>query len=255
MKLFTQSVRPLLKSTALILSASVALSAFAASSTAATYTTDNQKLGYTMGYEMGKGLSQQGVSIDPAAFQAGYIAGSTKAKPALSETEMKTVTEQYRQKMIASMKKEQAAQSAKLNQEAQANEAASSAFLTKISKESGVQKISDGVYYKIIKQGSGALPKATDTVTVNYEGSLINGTVFDSSYKRGQPASIPLNAVIPGWSAAITHMPVGSTWMIYISPEQAYGKYAPAIIGPNQTLIFKVELIKIDSSSNTDAKK
>ncbi len=212
-----------------------------------TYTTQDQQLGYTLGYDMGKGLKQQGVSVDITAFNAGYTAANSNATPALSADQMKAATDQYRQVVMASMKKEQAAQQAKIDAQATTNATASQAFITKTSKQDGVMKLSDGVYYKVITMGKGPMPKATDTVTVNYEGSLMDGKVFDSSYARHTPASIPLNAVIPGWTTALTHMPVGSTWTLYLSPDQAYGKYAPPVIGPNQALVFKVELIKIDA--------
>jgi len=230
----------------LVTTGSVLVLATAVSFAAASYTSPDQKLGYTLGYDMGQGLKKQGITLDISAFQDGYTAASTGAKAALSDADMKAATDQYRQTVMANMKKEQAAETAKQNAQAAVNEKASLAYLAKVATEKGVTKLSDGVYYQVLTAGTGPMPKMSDTVTVNYEGKLINGQVFDSSYKRGEPASIPLNAVIPGWSAALTHMPVGSTWMIYLSPEQAYGKYAPSVIGPEQALVFKVELIKID---------
>lgn len=241
------SVLPVLTGATLVLAATVSFAAASSTSTAAAYTTQEQKLGYTLGYDMGKGLAQQGVSVNITAFNAGYAAANSNATPALTQDQMKAATDQYRQVVMASMKKQQEAQQAKLTAESASNATASHAFLAKVAQQKGVMKISDGVYYKVITAGKGPMPTASDTVTVNYEGSLMNGKVFDSSYARHQPASIPLNAVIPGWTTALTHMPVGSTWTIYLSPEQAYGKEAPAVIGPNQTLIFKVELIKIDA--------
>ena len=107
--------------------------------------------------------------------------------------------------------------------------------------------LADGLQYKIVKVGNGAKPSLNDQVTVNYEGSLVDGTVFDSSYKRGQPTSFPVNAVIPGWTEALQLMPVGSTWELYIPANLAYGANGvPGTIGPNETLIFKVELLGIN---------
>lgn len=237
-----------------VLLIAVSATAFAAASDA-TYTTQDQKLGYTLGYDMGKGLKQQGVSVDMTAFEAGYTAGNAGTTSALSEADMKAAIDQYRQAVQAAMKKEQAAAQVKLDQEASVNEKASQAYLAKVSKEDGVKQISNGVYYKVLTAGNGPIPKTTDMVTVNYEGQLMNGQVFDSSYKRGKPVTFPLNAVIPGWTTAVSHMPVGSTWMIYLSPEQAYGKYAPSVIGPNQALTFKVELIKIDAPNQATSAK
>jgi FKBP-type peptidyl-prolyl cis-trans isomerase FklB len=130
------------------------------------------------------------------------------------------------------------------------NEKSSSAYLAKIQQQSGVKTLTKGLYYKVITQGDGKIPTATDTVSVNYEGSLPNGQVFDSSYKRGQPTSFQVNKVIPGWTKALEKMPVGSTWELYIAPQLAYGAQAPAIIGPNQALTFKVNLLKIEKPAS-----
>ena len=119
-------------------------------------------------------------------------------------------------------------------------------FLAKNKTKKGVVTLPDGLQYKIIKKGTGAIPRGTDTVVVNYTGILIDGTEFDSSYKRGEPTTFPVNAVIPGWTEALKLMPVGSTWELYIPANLAYGKEgASPVIGPNQTLIFKVELLSI----------
>ena len=118
-------------------------------------------------------------------------------------------------------------------------------FLAANAKQPGVTVLPDGLQYKVIKEGTGPKPTASQQVTVNYEGTLIDGTIFDSSYKRGQPLSFGVNQVIKGWTEALQLMPVGSTWMLYIPSDLAYGAGgAPgSIIGPNATLIFKVELI------------
>lgn len=121
------------------------------------------------------------------------------------------------------------------------------AFLETNKTKPGVVTLPDGLQYKIIKEGKGPKPSATDTVTVNYKGTLTDGTEFDSSYKRGQPASFPVNAVIAGWTEALQKMPVGSTWELYIPADLAYGTNgAPPVIGPNETLIFQVELLGIN---------
>ena len=122
--------------------------------------------------------------------------------------------------------------------------AAGQAFLSANKSKPGVVTLPDGLQYKIIKEGTGAKPKINDVVTVHYAGTLIDGSEFDSSYKRGEPASFPVNAVIPGWTEALQLMKVGSTWELYIPADLAYGANgAPPVIGPNQTLIFKVELL------------
>ena len=122
---------------------------------------------------------------------------------------------------------------------------ASESFMAKVSKEKGVKKLADGLYYKVLILGHGPMPTANDSVTVNYEGKLINGKIFDSSYQRKQTATFQVNKVIPGWTQALEKMPQGSTWELYISPKLAYGEMAPPSIGPNQALTFKVDLIKV----------
>lgn len=126
------------------------------------------------------------------------------------------------------------------------NKATGYAFLEENKKKAGVVTLPSGLQYKVITQGKGATPTASDMVTVNYEGKLINGTEFDSSYKRKQPATFPVSGVIAGWTEALKLMKVGSTWEIYIPSTLAYGEQgAPPVIGPNETLIFKVDLLAI----------
>lgn len=123
---------------------------------------------------------------------------------------------------------------------------ASEAFLEANKTKPGVVTLPSGLQYKIITEGHGKQPVDTDRVTVHYAGTLVNGKEFDSSYKRGQPAVFPVGAVIPGWTQALKLMPVGSIWELYIPSSLAYGEHgAPPMIGPNETLIFKVELIGI----------
>lgn len=125
-------------------------------------------------------------------------------------------------------------------------------FLEKNKLKPGVITLPDGLQYKILKEGQGERPTDNDLVTVDYSGTLINGTEFDSSYKRGQPATFPVNGVIPGWTEALKLMKVGSTWKLYIPAALAYGEHgAPPAIGPNQTLIFKVHLISINREGST----
>ena len=121
------------------------------------------------------------------------------------------------------------------------------AYFEKLKGESGVKELSDGIYYKELKAGNGAKPKAEDVVKVNYEGRLTSGKVFDSSYERNEPAEFPLNQVIKGWTIALQNMPVGAKWTIYIPSELGYGAYgAGNEIGPNATLIFDVEMLEIN---------
>jgi len=119
-------------------------------------------------------------------------------------------------------------------------------FLKENTQKEGIKTLGSGLQYEVIEQGSGAKPKAKDTVKVHYKGTLIGGKIFDSSYKRGQPASFPVNRVIAGWTEALQLMQVGSQWRLFIPPHLAYGKRgAGSDIGPNETLIFEVELLAI----------
>jgi len=129
------------------------------------------------------------------------------------------------------------------------NQMAGDAFLTANKKKPGVVTLADGLQYKVIKQGKGAKPTLNDTVTVNYAGRLVSGTEFDSSYKRGEPTTFPVSGVIPGWTEALQLMSPGSIWELYIPASLAYGERgAPPSIGPNETLIFKVELLDVKKS-------
>jgi FKBP-type peptidyl-prolyl cis-trans isomerase len=122
-------------------------------------------------------------------------------------------------------------------------------FLAANKSKPGVTTLPDGLQYKVLTEGKGTKPTLNDTVTVHYAGTLVNGKEFDSSYKRGEAATFPVSGVIPGWTEALQLMPVGSTWELYIPSSLAYGEQgAPPAIGPNETLIFKVELLKINKS-------
>ncbi len=124
--------------------------------------------------------------------------------------------------------------------------ATANSFFMQNAKQPGVKTLPDGMQYKVLVEGTGLKPTANDVVVVNYAGRLLDGKEFDSSYVRGQPATFPVNAVIPGWTEALQLMPVGSTWELYIPANLAYGEQgAPPVIGPNETLIFKVELLSI----------
>lgn len=134
-------------------------------------------------------------------------------------------------------------------QSSEQNKAAGNAFLEANKKKPGVVTLASGLQYKVITEGKGPRPSANDVVTVNYAGTLINGKEFDSSYKRGEPASFPVNGVIPGWTEALQLMNAGSTWELYIPASLAYGERgAPPVIGPNETLIFKVDLLEVKKS-------
>ncbi len=220
----------------------------ALASTHSTLNTQTDKVSYTIGYDLGNNFKTQNVAVNQSAFKQGMQAGLNGQKPAMTKKDMHATMVTFQKAMM---------QKALAKQEAVAktNLTASKAYLAKISKEQGVKELAPGLYYKVIKKGTGPMPMKADTVVVNYKGTLPNGKVFDSSYKRGKPETLRVDQVIPGWTKTLTHMPQGSTWELYIAPKLAYGKFAPPTIGPNQALTFKVDLIKVTKPHMTHAAK
>jgi len=211
---------------------------------------DKKKTAYYAGLRIGQMISQQWVkginyevfgedstqTISLKNLLAGFVAG-TLEKGGLMSVDEATAT---RESMMQSIK---AKQMEKLYGE---NKRACQEFMKKIAKEDGVKSLGDGIYYKVLTEGNGEIPADTSRVKVNYEGKLINDTVFDSSYQRGEPTVFRCNQVIKGWKTALTHMPVGSTWMVYIPQEQAYESAEAGKIKPFSCLIFKIELVDIE---------
>ena len=200
--------------------------------------------GYRIGYNIGTKFKMDKIDVQFDQFQKGLNDGEQGKASAINKKDSQ-------QAMMAFIKEKM--QHYKV--QAAVNKKASAKYMSNIQSQSGIHTIEKGLYYRVIKQGNGQIPKATDTVSVNYEGTLPNGMVFDSSYKRGQPVSFPVNGVIKGWSKALEKMPVGSTWMLYISPELAYGENAPQVIGPDQALTFKIDLLKIEKHSTSATPK
>lgn len=200
------------------------------------------KASYAVGQSIGKNIKQQGADLDPEVIAQGLRDGATGAEPKLSDEEIRSTMMAFQEEM---MKKAQQKQMASQG-DAQKNAEESKAFLEKNAKAEGVKVTASGLQYKVITEGKGKSPKETDQVTVNYRGTLPNGKEFDSSYKRGQPATFPVNGVIRGWTEALQMMKPGAKWMLWIPPELAYGPNgAGADIGPNQALIFEVELLDV----------
>jgi FKBP-type peptidyl-prolyl cis-trans isomerase FklB len=211
---------------------------------------DKKKSAYFAGLRIGQMISQQWVkginyelfgedstqTISLNNLLAGFVAG-TLGKGGLMSVDEATST---RENLMQSIK---AAQTEKKygDWKAECEE-----FMKKIGKKDGIKKLDKGVYYEVITEGTGATPADTSRVKVNYEGKLINDTIFDSSYQRGEPTTFRCNQVIPGWTEALTHMPVGSTWMVYIPQEQAYAEREAGKIKPFSCLIFKIELVDIE---------
>ncbi|MCH2175572.1 MAG: FKBP-type peptidyl-prolyl cis-trans isomerase [Lentisphaeria bacterium] len=201
---------------------------------------DLAKQSYALGQQVGSDIARLGAELDADIF-AGSVAAALQGEERLLSVEEINETLQKLSQTLQS--KEQEAQAGV----AVANAEAGKAFLEENGKKDDVTTTASGLQYKVVKSGSGKTPSATDQVTTNYEGRLISGEVFDSSYKRGTPATFPVNGVIQGWVEALQLMKEGDEWELYIPGDLAYGQRgsAPAI-GPNATLIFKIELISVN---------
>src|SRR5213596_2351959 len=190
------------------------------------------KVSYSIGMNIGFNLSKQKVDISPDILAAG-IKDAIAGKPQLTQDQVKDVMAQFEKDMEQKQK-----------QAGEKNKTEGAKFLEENKKKEGVKTTASGLQYKVVKDGNGAQPKATDTVTVNYRGTLINGTEFDSSYKRGQPATFPVNGVIKGWTEALQLMKVGSKYQLFIPSDLAYGERSVSPdLAANSTLIFEVELM------------
>jgi len=191
--------------------------------------TQKDKLGYAVGLDLGKNLKKNSIDVDLPVVMQGVKDGLTGGKELLTEEQIKETFIAFQQERAEKTKKE------------------GESFLAANKKKDGVITLASGLQYKIIKTGGGKTPKAIDSVTVNYRGTLIDGTEFDSSIKRGQPATFQVNGVIPGWTEALQLMREGAKWQLFIPSNLAYGERgAGGTIGPNAALIFEVELISID---------
>jgi FKBP-type peptidyl-prolyl cis-trans isomerase len=216
---------------------------------AITLKTTKEKFSYALGMNLGSNLHKQSVDVDPAILSQGLKAGLTGGKTLMTPEEAQATLMEVQ----TDMRKKQ---EEKMQATAGVNKKEGEAFLAVNKTKEGVVTLPSGLQYKIIKAGTGPKPAATDVVVCNYRGTLVNGTEFDSSYKRGQPATFPVNGVIKGWTEALQLMPVGSKWQLFIPSSLAYqDRGAPSGgIGPGATLIFDVELMSIQEKPAADAK-
>jgi FKBP-type peptidyl-prolyl cis-trans isomerase FklB len=211
--------------------------------------TEKDKVSYAIGMNVGANFKRQGIDVDPNLFMQGIKDATSGGKTLLTEDEERAVLTQYQGELRAKMQEE-------AKQAAETNKKAGEEFLAANKSKEGVVTLPSGLQYKILKEGNGPKPTASDTVECNYRGTLINGTEFDSSYKRGQPAKFPVNGVIKGWTEALQLMPVGSKWQLFIPSDLAYGERGTpgGEIGPNSTLIFEVELLGIEPKAGDTGK-
>jgi FKBP-type peptidyl-prolyl cis-trans isomerase FklB len=194
------------------------------------------KASYSIGLNFGMNFKRQNVDLNSDAFAAGFKDGMSGRNPLMSEQEVRETMTAFEKDMQQ-----------KQGEMAQKNGAEAEEFLAANKTKEGVKTTSSGLQYKALKEGNGAQPKSSDTVTVNYRGTLIDGTEFDSSYKRGQPATFPVGGVIKGWTEALQLMKVGSKYQLFVPASLAYGEQGRPGIPPNATLIFEVELMDVKS--------
>lgn len=206
--------------------------------------TEKDKVSYMVGMDVGKGLASIKDEIDMAVVIQALQASVKGDKTALTQEEALKVRQDF-------MTKLQAKRAAEEKAKAETNKKAGDDFLAKNKAKKGVTTTASGLQYEVLKAGTGPKPKDTDTVQVHYTGTLLDGTKFDSSVDRGEPATFPLKGVIPGWTEGLQLMPVGSKYKFFIPAALAYGENGPGPIGPNATLTFEVELIKIVPPAET----
>ncbi|AWN14549.1 FKBP-type peptidyl-prolyl cis-trans isomerase [Salinisphaera sp. LB1] len=201
-----------------------------------------EKRSYALGMDIGNSLKDLPMDVDLDQLTQGVRDVVSGGKTKLSQKQLHTVMQGVVSDMEAAQKKQQ-------QQKAVANLKAGQKFLAQNKTKPGVKTLKDGLQYKVIKKGDGPQPDANDSVTVDYTGKLIDGTVFDSSKKRGKPVTFPVNAVIPGWTEALQLMHAGGEYKLFIPPDLAYGERgAGSKIGPNETLIFDVKLISVQKN-------
>ncbi len=224
-------------------------SSSAASSSNAALPTEKDKLSYAIGMNIGKGLHHDGVDVDPNLLLRGL-------KDAMANGQTLMTDDQAKAEIVALQNQLRSKMEAQRAEEGQANKKAGDDFLAANKTKPGVVVLPSGLQYKILKEGTGPKPIATDTVKCNYRGTLINGTEFDASEKHGGALSIPVNGVIKGWTEALQLMPVGSKWELFIPSDLAYGaRGAGSDIGPNEALIFEIELVSIEKKDQPNQQK
>jgi FKBP-type peptidyl-prolyl cis-trans isomerase FklB len=193
---------------------------------------------YSLGYQYGETFKKQGIEIDLEIFTAGIRDSLGGTKPGMSPEEIRETLSSLQKRVFITQQQQ-------LKEKAARNLGEGKAFLAENAKKEGVKTLPSGLQYRVITEGTGPSPKIDDTVTVNYRGTLVDGTEFDSSYKRGEPASFHVDGVIAGWTEALQMMKKGSKWELFVPSELAYGERGMGRIPRNSTLIFEVELISV----------
>lgn len=214
----------------------------------ATPKTEKDKVNYTIGYRFGAEFKRQGIDLDPDLVAKGFRDAVEGKEPLMNPKDMASTWADLRKKTIAAQRKEQKELAAKQLAEGEA-------FLAENGKKQGVVTLPSGLQYQVIKEGTGKSPAATDNVTVHYRGTLIDGREFDSSLKRGKPATFPLDRMIPGWTQALPLMREGAKWKLFLPAKLGYGERgAGPAIPPNAVLIFELELISVQPAGQPPRK-
>jgi len=201
-----------------------------------------QQVSYSIGVDLGRNMKKQGFTMDVPSLSKGIQDGFSGQTPALTDDKMKEVLMKFQKEFVAK-------KNAEMAQVGQTNLDKGQKFLADNKAKQGVVTLASGLQYKIITAATGEKPKASDSVTVDYTGRLIDGRVFDSSEKQGKPITFKVDQVIPGWTEVLQLMPAGSTWEVYIPANLAYGPQAVGpMIGPNETLVFNIHLISVQKA-------
>ncbi|MBT4963568.1 MAG: hypothetical protein HOI53_05080 [Francisellaceae bacterium] len=204
--------------------------------------TNNEKASYTVGYDLGYSYNTVNELIDVDMLVDGLKAGLKKNNPDISPKDMQAAMVEFRKNINTKL-----IQNA--NELAESNQNNSKKYLYKVEGMNGIKKLNDGLYYKVEENSNGVKPKLSDLVTVQYQGKLPSGDVFYDTFKFKTSETFLLSNAIPGWQKSISQMPLGATWTVYVAPELAYGTNAPANIGPNQALTYKIKLVSSKPSA------
>ncbi len=212
------------------------------------FKTEKEKASYAIGVDAAKGLQKRGFDLDPDWLAKGFKDAYSGSRLLMSEEEIHTILAAQQKEMIQRIAEREKVLAEKNLKEGEA-------FLAENKTKEGVVTLASGLQYKILKAGDGRQPTEEDTVEAHYRGTFIDGKEFDSSLKRGQPATFPVKRVIAGWKEALKLMPVGSKWQLFIPSKLAYGTRGTELIGPNSVLIFEVELLQIQPAEKDKEKK
>ncbi|CAO0821842.1 Peptidyl-prolyl cis-trans isomerase Mip [Desulfarculales bacterium] len=227
----------------------LALGVIASTSWAAAPKSPEQKISYTLGFRVDSDIKAKGIKVEADSFTQGFKDAQGGVSPQMSDEEMQQALQNLTRDL-------QAKEMAKIKALADKNQAEGKNFLDDNKAKEGVKTLASGLQYKVITIGQGKTPKQTDTVTVNYQGRLVDGTVFDNSLQRGEPVTFPLDGIIKGWQEALQLMKEGDKWEIYVPSELAFGPQgAGGLISPNAMLIFNLELVKVAPAAGKSAAK